>query len=131
MAIRHTMTVAVKSHTGGLAQLPALVKTEDGYMKKPRTTSQGQDDLRPEYDFIGVPGVRGKHAKARGKGYTREVHQKDGTKEITYVCPLAGSVVLDPDVQIYFPDADAVNRALRGLIALIPTEGRKSRQTTR
>jgi hypothetical protein len=100
-------------------------------MKKPRTTSQGQDDLRPEYDFTGVPGVRGKYAKALRKGYTRVVHQKDGTKEITHALPLVGSVVLDPDVQTYFPDAEAVNRALRELIALIPTKRRKLRQTTR
>jgi hypothetical protein len=100
-------------------------------MKKPRTTEQGQDDLRPEYDFTGVPGVRGKHAKALRKGYTRVVHQKDGTKEITYVRPLDGSVVLDPDVQTYFPDAEAVNQALRGLIALIPTKRRRPQQTTK
>jgi hypothetical protein len=100
-------------------------------MKKPRTTSQGQDDLRPEYDFTGVPGVRGKYSKALRKGYTRVVHQRDGTKEIAYVRPLAGSVVLDPDVQTYFPDSEAVNRALRGLIARIPTKRRKSRQTPR
>jgi hypothetical protein len=99
-------------------------------MKKPRTTEQGQDNLRPEYDFTGVPGVRGKHAKELRKGYTRVVHQKDGTKEITYVRQIEGSVVLDPDVQTYFPDAEAVNRALRGLIALIPTKRRRSQQTT-
>jgi hypothetical protein len=100
-------------------------------MKKPRTTEQSQDDLRPEYDFTGVPGVRGKYAKALRKGYTRVVHQKDGTKEITYVRPLDGSVVLDPDVQTYFPDAEAVNQALRGLIALIPTKRRRPQQTTK
>jgi hypothetical protein len=100
-------------------------------MKKAKTTSQNQDDLRPEYDFAGVAGVRGKYYKALRKGYTRAVHQKDGTKEITHVRPLEGSIVLDPDVQAYFPDADAVNRALRGLIALIPTKRRTSRKTPR
>ena len=69
-------------------------------------------------------------SKALRKGYTRVVYQKDGTKEITHVLPLVGSVVQDPDVQTYFPDSEAVNRALRGLIALIPTKRRKSRQTT-
>ena len=34
--------------------------------------------------------------------------------------PRAGTVVLAPDVLLYFPDADAVNRALRQLIRLIP-----------
>jgi hypothetical protein len=100
-------------------------------MKKLKTTEQGQDDLRPEYDFTGVPGVRGKYSKALQKGYTRVVHQKDGTKEITYVRPLDGSVVLDPDVQTYFPDAEAVNQALRGLIALIPPKRRRPQQTTK
>ena len=100
-------------------------------MKKPRTTSQGQDDLRPEYDFTGVPGVRGKYSRALRKGYTRVVHQKDGTKEITHILPLVGSVMLDPDVQTYFPDAEAVNQALRGLIALIPTKRRRPQQATK
>jgi len=30
------------------------------------------------------------------------------------------AIVLDPDVRLYFPDAAAVNRALRALIRLIP-----------
>jgi hypothetical protein len=74
--------------------------------------------MRPEYDFTGVPGVRGKHAAAMRQGYTCTVHHPDGTREITHVRPLEGSIVLDPDVQAYFPDAEAVNTALRGLIAL-------------
>jgi hypothetical protein len=31
-----------------------------------------------------------------------------------------GAVMLDPDVRAYFPDSAAVNKALRGLIKLIP-----------
>ena len=52
----------------------------------------------------------------------------DGTREITHVRPLEGSIVLNPDVQAYFPDAEAVNTALRGLIALRPRRrrGRKA-----
>ncbi|OQB26924.1 MAG: hypothetical protein BWY10_01740 [Chloroflexi bacterium ADurb.Bin180] len=34
--------------------------------------------------------------------------------------PRAATVVLAPDVRLYFPDSDAVNRALRQLIRLIP-----------
>ena len=30
------------------------------------------------------------------------------------------AIDLDPDVRRYFPDSEAVNRALRGLIELIP-----------
>jgi hypothetical protein len=31
------------------------------------------------------------------------------------------AITLDPDVREYFPDSESVNRALRGLIALIPS----------
>jgi hypothetical protein len=33
--------------------------------------------------------------------------------------------MLDPDVQQYFPDSEAVNKALRSLIALIPQKQSK------
>ena len=35
---------------------------------------------------------------------------------------------LVPDVRRYFPDSDAVNAALRGLIALIPAKRRAARK---
>jgi hypothetical protein len=37
-------------------------------------------------------------------------------------------VMLDPDVRAYFPDTEAVNTALRGLIALIPMRRRTARK---
>src|SRR5919108_1051175 len=98
-------------------------------MKKVKAPhSVEQDTMRPEYDFTG--GVRGKHAAAMRQGYTCTVHHPDGTREITHVRPLAGSIVLDPDVQAYFPDAEAVNTALRGLIALRPRRRRRGRKAT-
>jgi hypothetical protein len=36
-----------------------------------------------------------------------------------------GAVMLEPDVSAYFPDSEATNRALRGLIALIPQTNQK------
>jgi hypothetical protein len=78
------------------------------------------DDMRPEYDFSG--GVRGKHYRAFQRGYKVIIHKMDGsTEERDYTLP-EGAVMLDPDVRAYFPDADAVNNALRGLIQLIPPE---------
>jgi len=69
----------------------------------------------PETDFS--KGVRGKYAAALKKnGYTIRVCRSDGTFEETRV--LGESLVsLDPDVQAYFPDSQAVNRALRKLIS--------------
>jgi hypothetical protein len=42
---------------------------------------------------------------------------------------MPGSVVLDQDVRAYFPDAEAVSAALRGLIALIPAKRRATRKS--
>lgn len=78
------------------------------------------DDMLPEYDFSG--GMRGQHYAAYQRGYTTVIHKPDGTiEERAYAAP-EGAVVLDPDVRLYFPDAAAVNTALRGLIRLIPRE---------
>jgi hypothetical protein len=61
------------------------------------------DDMLEEYDFSG--GVRGKY-----------------TDRFSDDCKL---IVLDPDVAEAFPDAHAVNEALRGLIQQRTPAGRK------
>jgi hypothetical protein len=67
-------------------------------MKKART-EQPNDDLRPEYDLGKLKGgVKGKYAK----------RFKAGTN----------LVLLSPDVARYFPDDEAVNAALRSLVAI-------------
>lgn len=86
--------------------------------KGPSSDRDSQDEMAPEYDF--THGVRGKHAQAMRKGYTMVIQRSDGTTEVREVVPPPGTVVLDPDVRLYFPDSEAVNRALRGLISLIP-----------
>ncbi len=63
---------------------------------------QPTDDLRPEYDFRSMRGVvRGKYA-SRPK-------------------PTVLSVVLEPDVAVAFPTAEAVNAALREYLRTHPT----------
>ena len=65
-------------------------------MKK-KADANGQDDLRPEYDVSLIrSGVRGKHA----------ARYRSGTN----------LVLLAPDVAEAFPDAQAVNDALRLLL---------------
>lgn len=98
-------------------------------MKKVKAPPRAEPEtMRPEYDFTG--GVRGKHAAAMRRGYTCTVHHEDGTSETTEVRPMEGSILLDPDVQAYFPDAEAVNTALRALIALRPRRRRTARKAT-
>ena len=56
-----------------------------------------EDDLRPEYDFSQMKGgVRGKYVE----------RYREGTN----------LVLLDPDIAAAFPDARAVNDALRSLL---------------
>lgn len=76
------------------------------------------DDMLPEYDFSG--GVRGKHALAMQRGYKVRIHKLDGTIEERDYQPAPGVVILDEDVRKYFPNSEAVNKALRSLIELIP-----------
>ncbi len=76
------------------------------------------DEISPEYDFRG--GVRGKHYKAYRRGHTLTIHKTDGTTDVRHFKLEEGAVMLEPDVQAYFPDSEAVNKALRGLITLLP-----------
>ena len=81
-----------------------------------------ESDLLPEYDFRG--GKRGKHAKAYHEGHAVAIHQTDGTTLVQHWTLQEGTIVLEPDVREYFPDAESVNAALRSLIALIPKKRR-------
>ena len=78
--------------------------------------------MLPEYDFRG--GVRGKHARSYRQGHAVKIHKADGTTSVQHFTLAEGAVMLEPDVQEYFPDSEAVNRALRGLITLIPSKPR-------
>jgi hypothetical protein len=81
-------------------------------------TSDNLDDAAPEYDFS--TDVRGKHAASYSQGVAITVRKADGSYEEHSINLPEGAVVLDPDIRPYFPDAATVNRALRGLIDLIP-----------
>lgn len=83
--------------------------------------NEDDDTLCDDYDFSNA--IRGKYRHFKDQPRTFRIRQPDGTViETTVEAP----VTLDPDVRRYFPDSEAVNRALRGLIELIPEESRKS-----
>lgn len=76
------------------------------------------EDILPGYDF--ETAVRGKHADGYRQGYKTTIRKVDGSiEEHDFTLP-EGVVKPDPDVRAYFPDNESVNRALRGLIDLIP-----------
>ncbi|MBN1891015.1 MAG: hypothetical protein JW850_23665 [Thermoflexales bacterium] len=86
-------------------------------MKKASSKPIQDDEMREEYDFRGA--VRGKHYKPLHEGYTVHIHQPDGSTELHQYVLAEGTVLLQPDVRKYFPDSNAVNAALRSLIALM------------
>jgi hypothetical protein len=81
------------------------------------------EEMSVEYDFS--KGVRGKHYQSYKQGYEVVVHKADGSTETRPFALPEGTVVLEPDVRSYFSTSEAVNRALRGLIALIPSSQRQ------
>jgi len=90
-------------------------------MKKEISEQVENDDMRPEYDFQNMKGgVRGKYYKAYRAGHTVKIHQADGTTTVQQFQLEDGTVLLEPDVREYFPDSEAVNKALRCLIPLLP-----------
>ncbi|MCI0693742.1 hypothetical protein L0337_17265 [candidate division KSB1 bacterium] len=96
---------------------------KEKFMPK-KMKSEMNDELRPEYDLRRLlkDGVRGKHYKAMQQGYTIKIHKSDGTTVVKRVKPVTRAVILEPDVLEYFPNSEAVNKALRSLIALIPNK---------
>ena len=82
------------------------------------------DTLRDDYDFS--EGVRGRYRHFIGQARTLKIRHSDGSVTVERIAP---AIELDPDVRRYFPDSEAVNKALRGLIALIP-EGSKPSDST-
>lgn len=91
-------------------------------MSNEHNTAEFDDDMQPEYDFSGKQGVRGKYYQRLRDGYTVKIHQEDGTTIVQNIVRPEGTVTLDADVREYFPDAEAVNTALRALIQLIPVK---------
>lgn len=81
--------------------------------------------MRSEYDFAGKKGERGKYYRAYGQGHEVRIHKADGSMVVQHFSLKEGTVMLEPDVQRYFPDSDSVNKALRTLITLIPIKTSK------
>lgn len=92
-------------------------------MKK--TVAEGEldidNEMRPEYDFRGA--IRGKAYRPLHEGYEVQVHLADGTTLVQQFKLEEGAIMLEPDVRAYFPDSEAVNKALRTLITLFPAPG--------
>ena len=91
------------------------------FMSQIKDRKLSEIDDAEEYDFSKMkPMERGQYARDLQQGYTITVHKSDGSTEVRQIPASANVVILDADVQAYFPDSKAVNNALRGLLALVP-----------
>lgn len=89
-----------------------------------------KEDMRAEYDFSSMKeAVRGKYYKPYRAGHKVVIHQADGTTSVQYLKLEDGAVMLEPDVRKYFSNSESVNKALRSLIAIIPSKRRASAHT--
>ena len=92
-------TILVVSHTddGALVRIIVHARQRPGSEEPMKKIESQEDELRPEYDFSRMKGgVRGKYVERYRQG--------------------TNLVLLDPDVAAAFPDAKAVNEALRLLL---------------
>ena len=71
-----------------------MKKATKGTRTKKVSRRNGDDEMRPEYDFSG--GVRGKYAKRYAEG--------------------TNLILLEPDLAAQFPDSRSVSRALRAYL---------------
>ena len=87
-------------------------------MKKTKSKTHNDSTMRAEYDFRNA--VRGRAYRPLHKGYSLKIHKEDGTIVIQHFKIQEGTVLLAPDVRLYFPDSDSVNNALRALLSAMP-----------
>jgi len=79
--------------------------------------------MKKEYDFKNMKnGVKGKYAESYRAGHTVTIHKEDGSIVVQNFKLEDGAVLLDADVQKYFPDSEAVNNALRCLIPILQNQ---------
>ena len=79
------------------------------------------EDLQEEYDLSQLKNpVRGKYYQQYRAGHTVTINYEDGTKTVEHFPSPNNVIILDPDVQKYFPNSESVNSTLRTLIKLIP-----------
>ena len=66
-------------------------------MKRSDKNATTVSDMKPEYDFSGCTGVRGKYSSNYRKGHDVTIHQEDGSTTIQHFSLADGAVLLEPE----------------------------------
>ena len=96
-----------------------------------RDATSEKEDMRPEYNFRGKKGVRGKYYRAYRQGHTVKIREDDGTVTVQHFTLADGAVMLEPDVRAYFPNSQAVNETLRTIIELVPAKSKQPKTSAK
>jgi len=83
------------------------------------SSTDKDDSTKQEYTIDASKVQRNPYFAARQQGYRVKIHHPDGTlEERDMPAKPDGSITLSPDIRVYFPNSEAVDKALRSLIAL-------------
>lgn len=66
-------------------------------MKRTDKNAVTVSDMKPEYDFSGGNGVRGKYFREYRQGHTVTIHREDGTATVQRFTLEDGAVLLEPE----------------------------------
>ena len=66
-------------------------------MKRSENKAPTVSDMKPQYDFTGSNGVRGKYFREYRKGHTVTIHQEDGSTTVQRFSLEEGAVLLEPE----------------------------------
>ncbi len=87
------------------------------YSDIPPLTEEQLKAMRPTSEVLAEKGIK---FEQKPGPHLVTVNYKDGSKRTYFIEPQRVPIYLLPDVQKYFPDSAAVNKALRTLITLFP-----------
>jgi hypothetical protein len=97
-------------------RLDAMTDDDIDFSDIPELTAEQLKSMKPVREFFAERGI----PLDPTPPHTVTIYHKDGSTTTHLLAPAGQTIVLDADVQPFFPDSESVNRVLRSLIALIP-----------
>jgi hypothetical protein len=99
-------------------RLDAMTDEDIDFSDIPELTAEQLQAMKPVHEFFAEHGI----SFDPKPPYTVTVYHEDQSTTTHLLAPIGNTVVLDADVQSFFPDSETVNRVLRSLISLIPKQ---------
>lgn len=99
-------------------RLDAMTDEHIDFSDIPELTAEQLQAMKPVHKFFAEHDI----SFDPKPPYTLTVYHEDQSTTTHLLAPIGNTVVLDADVQSFFPDSETVNRVLRSIIALIPKQ---------